>query len=335
MISTLVLRRLKRHNCITEKFTLFPSGQSACVNNPCKNNATCQSGFTDKGYHCLCTAGFKSLTCDEDIDECTIGNHDCGTNAVCNNTKGSYNCTCITDYLGDGKKCIRKVSTCKEVYDRNTSTVDKLVTLHIDSKPISVFCHMKIDGCGNGGWTPLMKIDGDKDTFHFGSHYWTDKNEYSPFGGQTAFDRQETKLSTYWNTPFSKICLGMKIDQQLKFIVIKKKADSLYSLIADEIYRSTSLGRGKWKALIGSKGSLQLHCNKEGFNAVSDERHSRARIGILGNNENECNTCDSRIGFGTGGDPDNSITCGNAASWLYGSDNGKSDIKTMGYILVQ
>ena len=82
----------------------------------------------------------------------------------------------------------------------------------------------------------------------------------------------------------------MKIDQQLKFIVIKKQADSLYSLIADERYRSTSLGREKWKALIGSKGSLQLRCNKEGFNAVSDERHSRARIGILGNNENECNT---------------------------------------------
>ena len=61
----MVIRRLKRHNCITEKFTLFPSGQSACVNNPCKNNATCQSGFTDKGYHCLCTAGFKGLTCDE------------------------------------------------------------------------------------------------------------------------------------------------------------------------------------------------------------------------------------------------------------------------------
>ena len=38
--------------------------QSACVENPCKNNATCQSGFTDTGYRCLCTAGFKGRTCD-------------------------------------------------------------------------------------------------------------------------------------------------------------------------------------------------------------------------------------------------------------------------------
>ena len=39
--------------------------QSNCIANPCKNNATCQSGFTDKGYRCLCSAGFKGQTCDE------------------------------------------------------------------------------------------------------------------------------------------------------------------------------------------------------------------------------------------------------------------------------
>ena len=38
--------------------------QSNCVQNPCKNNATCQSGFTKKGYRCLCTAGFEGLICE-------------------------------------------------------------------------------------------------------------------------------------------------------------------------------------------------------------------------------------------------------------------------------
>ena len=175
-----------------------------------------------------------------------------------------------------------------------------------------------------------------QDTFHYDSRYWTNKDEYNPLGGQTAFDRHQTKLLTYWNTPFSKICFGMRFDQQVKFIVIKKQADSLYSLIADGKYRNTSLGRESWKGLCGSKGSLQPHCNREGFNAFSEERsHSRARIGILGNNENDCKTSDSRIGFGTGGYPDDSITCGNAASWWFGSDKGGSYIRTMGYILVQ
>ena len=43
----------------------------------------------------------------------------------------------------------------------------------------------------------------------------------------------------------------------------------MYSLIADGKYRSTSLGRDKWKSLIGSNASLQDNCNREGFNAAS------------------------------------------------------------------
>ena len=126
----------------------------------------------------------------------------------------------------------------------------------------------------------------------------------------------------------------MKIDQQPKFIVIDKQADSLYSLNADGQYRNTSLGRDKWKELIGSQGSLQYDCNKEGFNVVYNHiQTSKARIGIVGNNENKCDSCDSRIGFGTGGYPNNSNTCGNEA--VFSKINGDSHIKAMGYISVQ
>ena len=127
----------------------------------------------------------------------------------------------------------------------------------------------------------------------------------------------------------------MKIGQQIKFIVINKQANSLYSLIADGKYRNTSLGLDTWKSLIGSEASLQLNCNKEGFNAVcKDSRSSKARIGIVGDNYSDCRTCDSRIGFGTGGYRANNNTCGNEASVL-GPDNGEKHIKAMGYILVQ
>ena len=127
----------------------------------------------------------------------------------------------------------------------------------------------------------------------------------------------------------------MKIGQHIRFIVINKQVNSLYSLIADGQYRATSLGRDTWKLLIGSEASLQLNCNKEGFNAaVSDSPdNSKARIGIIGNYENDCRTCDSRIGFGTGGYPDNSSSCGNEAK--HSLDNGEKHIKAMGYILVR
>ena len=171
-------------------------------------------------------------------------------------------------------------------------------------------------------------------TFHYDSQYWSNYDEYNRPGGETGFDKQETKLPTYWNTPFSKICLGMKIGQQLGFIVINKRADSLHSLIADGRYRATLLGREKWKELTGSQGSLQYNCNKEGFNVVcTKKKHSKARIGIVSNGGKKCDSCDSRIGFGTGGSPDNSNTCGNEAG--VSPDNGYKHIKAMGYILVQ
>ena len=126
----------------------------------------------------------------------------------------------------------------------------------------------------------------------------------------------------------------MKIGEQENFTAINKSASSLYSLIADGKYRATSLGRNTWKKLIGSRASLQRNCNKEGFNAVGeDHSHSKARIGYIANQENNCGTCDSRIGFGTGGYHDDSNTCGNQAT--HDPDNGNKNIRAMGYILVQ
>ncbi|XP_078351845.1 putative skeletal organic matrix protein 5 [Oculina patagonica] len=235
-----------------------------------------------------------------------------------------------------GKNCEEPRSSCKELYDENFAEGNKAYPVKLGSVVLPVYCHMTDDQgpCGSGGWTLVMKMNGSQMTFHYNSDLWSDRNTYNILGGKTGFDLQETKLPTYWNTPFSKICLGMKIGQQIKFIVINKQANSLYSLIADGQYRNTSLGRDTWKTLIGSQASLQLNCNKEGFNAASTyTSSSKARIGFISNQEDECNSCDSRIGFGTGGLYDDFNTCGNEAMWL--PDNGDIHIKAMGYILVQ
>ena len=76
--------------------------------------------------------------------------------------------------------------------------------------------------------------------------------------------------------------------------------------------------------MTGSNAWLQSHCNREGFNVVSDNGFAgKARIGILGNNENDCVTCDSRTGFGIGGQNNDATTCGNQGQTAFG------------YILVQ
>ena len=170
-------------------------------------------------------------------------------------------------------------------------------------------------------------------TFLYDSTYWTDKQSFNDQGGLTGLDNKQTKLPTYWSTPFTKICLGMKVGGQTRFLLLEQAAPSLHSLIADGVYRKTSLGRNSWKSLVPG-ASLQDHCNKEGFNSRGLwGKNSRARIGFLGNNQDDCSSPDSRIGFGTGGVPDNSNSCGNAAS--LGGDNGNKWIKAMCYIFIQ
>ncbi|XP_020617313.1 uncharacterized protein LOC110055275 [Orbicella faveolata] len=247
-----------------------------------------------------------------------------GGTCVENDKNDTFKCVCEKGFIGDYCETVPHI---QQVHRQPTGNAA------LGPTPTSVLCHVGDFGCGDGAWTTVMKIDGDKSTFHYNSAYWNDRNEYNLPGGKTGFDSQETKLPTYWNTSFSRICLGMKIGQQTNFIVINKQANSLYSLIADGQYRATSLGRNMWKTLIGSQASLQRNCNIEGFNPIcTDSGKSVARIGITSNNENACNSCDSRIGFGTGGYPDDSITCGNVAR--HGGDKGDRFIKVMGYILV-
>ena len=157
-------------------------------------------------------------------------------------------------------------------------------------------------------------------TFHFHSEHWTDTSKFNLAGGETGWNTAETKLPTYWTTPFSKICLGMKVGQQIKFTVINEQVNSFYSLIGDGQYRTTSLGRDKWKTLIGSQASLQSNCNKEGFNVVCDIKSSKARIGFVWNNQDDYSSCDSKKGFRTRGLYDDSNTCGNQAT--RSGDNG-------------
>ncbi|PFX33639.1 uncharacterized skeletal organic matrix protein 5-like isoform X2 [Stylophora pistillata] len=269
--------------------------KSPCSSSPCQSEALCVANYNDGSFECLCKEGYKGEYCQKENAE---------------------------------------PESCKEAFNLYRSDSSHLVILDIDSQKTTVLCHMGDFGCGDGGWTPVMKIDGNKRTFHYDSAYWSNKNEYNPLAGKTGFDSQETKLPTYWNTSFSKICLGMKVDNLTNFIVVNKQGDSLYSLIADGQYRATSLGRDKWKTLIGSEASLQPNCNKEGLNAVgASSVHSKARIGITTNEQDDCSSCDTRLGLGTGGFSDDTNTCGNVAS--HSPDNGVKIIKTMGYILVQ
>ncbi|XP_068736542.1 fibrillin-1-like isoform X1 [Montipora capricornis] len=84
---------------------LYRGADSACDTVRCNNGGNCQSGFTDKGFQCLCPPGFAQARCQQDINECTSGDANCSVDAICKNSHGSYSCTCKPGYTGDGYNC--------------------------------------------------------------------------------------------------------------------------------------------------------------------------------------------------------------------------------------
>ena len=149
----------------------------------------------------------------------------------------------------------------------------------------------------------------------------------------------ETKLPSYWSTSFTTLCVGMKVNGVTNWLMIDHAAPSLYSLLANGGYTQLNLGRSAWKSLIDNS-SLQVNCEMEGFNVdppISDfPNHALARIGILTNDEDHCFSCDSRIGFGTGGDlsgQDGTNSCGNEVEYV--PDNGIRHTKAFCYIFLK
>ncbi len=165
---------------------------------------------------------------------------------------------------------------------------------------------------------------------------WTNKESYAVEDGLEGPTEKESKLASYWNTPFNKICLGMSVNGDKKWMMFDYEASSLYSLIADGQYHPTSAGRATWLSLIAGS-SLQENCNYEGFNinltAVDLHVQIYLRLGLVGNNQNHCETPDSCIGFGVEyiyGDEHN-LACGNRVFHY----TNPVDLRAFGYIFVQ
>ena len=151
---------------------------------------------------------------------------------------------------------------------------------------------------------------------------------------------KQTKLASYRHTPFEKICLGMKVNGVTKWIVIDHQANSLFDVIADGTKTTTAVGKDTWKLLIAGS-SLQNNCNDEGFNLKCQTKgNKRIRLGLVANNENNCNSCDSYIGFGASSSFTSEVkpvpTCGNIAVWKQDSHYDEdTHLPAFGYMFVQ
>ncbi|XP_034385056.1 protocadherin Fat 3a isoform X4 [Cyclopterus lumpus] len=73
---------------------------TACVPNLCQNSGACKP--IGNAFLCSCRRGFKGLNCEEDVNECDRSNPagECDNGGVCINTYGSFYCNCTAGFVG-------------------------------------------------------------------------------------------------------------------------------------------------------------------------------------------------------------------------------------------
>ena len=69
----------------------------------------------------------------------------------------------LKQILLDFMQCLKNISLYKYLFTRKRE--NKAYFLNVESNQIPVYCHMEaaeLGECGGGGWTLVMKIDGEK-----------------------------------------------------------------------------------------------------------------------------------------------------------------------------
>ena len=299
---------------------------------PCDDKTACTEKDVCVGGNC---AGQK-VTCDDGnpctADTCDAGKG-CGFPAVKDGTAcgegGGGVCSAGACSVGSD---LNPGTSCKQVLAVLKSAKSGLYWLDPDGKGAGVkfqaHCDMVTLG---GGWTLVLKADGNQATFTYGAALWT--NTALLNADKPALDAAEAKLPGFMTVPFTDVLVGMKVGTVTEWLQVPFAAPSLSSVFADGQFKPVKVGRAAWKGLIAGS-SLQPNCNREGFNNYHD--YAAVRVGMIANQENDCASPDSRIGLGGAGTAcgqDGNNTVGNTATCA--PDNGDKSIKGFGYLLVR
>ncbi len=291
----------------------------------CKTGAHCQAG--------TCLPATATATCDDGnsctADACTPGQGCAHAVLPDGSSCGVGTCTsgaCVATSVSG-----QEAKSCAAILAASATTpTDGLYTIDPDGAgPVAAFatwCDMHGDG---GGWTLAMKIDGSDTQFAYGGAAWVTAKAF----GTGGLDGNGAVLASAWMLPVSAVRVGMREQNVWRWLTLPVQATSLQAIFSTGKTIGTSAGLPAWEALLAD-GSLQSHCQLEGFNVVTTS--TSLRIGIQGNNEQDCATVDSWIGLGAASNVcgmTNKPVAGDMA--CYGADFGDRTTSISGAIFVR
>jgi hypothetical protein len=274
-------------------FASDPNNCGSC-DTKCAPGATCSMGDGGSG-NCSCPAGTGI----------------CGTGAA---TACVPNALCASgQYLAD----------CTAIHLADPTALSGPYTIDPDGagagEAFKVYCDMTTEG---GGWTLTLKAD-NADTggaaganrFEYDAATWTTTTAADPlltFNTTSAdLSRASAKLASFNSVPFDQIRVAMSESAAAPrglSLSVPNQTSMQAMFAGGQLDLSINRSRAQWTGLLDTP-RLEPNCNLAGVN-VAGTADARSRIGILGNDANDCASPDSYVGIGNGGiDP---AACGTA-----------------------
>ncbi|MEC7986570.1 MAG: MopE-related protein [Myxococcota bacterium] len=218
------------------------------------------------------------------------------------------NCDGTIDEGHTGSDALCPGTSCQDILSQTGSTTDGVYWIDPDGNGShEAYCDMNTNG---GGWTLILKTSGDAYvSLYYTDALWTNNTLLNETSLDTSTS-SNSKLESFITMPLNELygCFPTYNHCIYAYTGTNQTAKDLFS------GGSLQIGSG-FNGQMHSGWNYQSNCPYFGINTPFA---IRARFGFSANQENNCNSNDTAVGFGlepTWSDPDKSLSSGHMCTW--------------------